>query len=83
MFLVKYHSRIMIDGFTCRDVSRSFKCHKIDIMGGIAYCYRSRYAYVTISEDELDSIDDLDNPGAYIDIPASFKAGELAYCLPF
>ena len=83
MFLIKYHERIYLDGFCCRDVSKSFKAKRIEFHGGIAYCYRSQFAYVSLSEDEIDSIDDFDNPGAYVDVAASFKAQELAYSLPF
>ena len=83
MYLVKYHKRVMIDSFTCRDVQKSFTCRKIDIIGGVAYCYRAKYAVVTLYEDEVDEIEDFDYPGAYIDVRASFRAEDLAYDLPF
>ena len=83
MLLVKYNERVMLDPFRCRDIEKSVKFHKVEFHGGLLYGYRSAYAVQTISEDEVVSIDDLNNPGACVDVPASFKAGELAYTLPF
>lgn len=83
LFRVTYKSSNLLDGFKCYDVKHTFYAHKVEFHGGIVYCYRTQYAYVAISEDDMVSIDDLNNPGAYIDISESFKAGELAYYLPF
>lgn len=82
MFEVKFRDRVYLDGFTCHDIEKSFKCKRIEFHAGIAYCYRSKFAYVAISEDDvIDFIDLIDSFS--IDVKASFKAQELAYCLPF
>ena len=83
MLLVRYNQRVMLDPFRCRDIEKSVKFHKVEFHGGLLYGYRSVYAVQTISEDEVVSIEDLNNPGAYIDVSESFKAGELTYYLPF
>ena len=83
MFLVKFHRRVMRDGFSCYDVHESFICRKIDIVGGVAYCYRAKYAVVTLYDDEVDTIEDFDRPSAFINVRASFEAEELTYDLPF
>ena len=83
MFLIKYHDSIHLDGFSVHDVSRSFKAHRVEFHDDILYCFRSKFAYVALSHDQIDDIEDSDCPGAYIDIDDSFKAKEIAYCLPF
>lgn len=83
MFRITYKSSVLLDGFRRYDARNIFMAHSIEFHGGIAYCYRSRLAYVAISEDDMIEIEDLDCPGAVVDIHASFKAKELAYDLPF
>lgn len=82
MFEVKYKTRILLDGFKAQDVVKSFKCKRIEFHAGIAYCYRSKFAYMAISEDDVIEFNDLVQ-NVYIDVHDSFKAQELAYCLPF
>lgn len=83
MLLVKYNERVMLDPFRCRDIEKSVKFHKVEFHRGLLYGWRSAYAVQTISEDEVVSIEDSEHEEAYVDVPASFKAGELAYQLPF
>jgi len=83
MLLVKYNERTYLDSWRCRDIEKSVKFHKVEFHGGLLYGWRSAYAVQTISEDEVVSIEDSEHEEAYVDVPASFKAGELAYVLPF
>ena len=72
----------MLDGFNAQDIEKSFKCKRIEFHAGIAYCYRSQFAYMAISEDDVIEFNDLVQY-APIDVDASFKAQKLVYCLPF
>lgn len=82
MFEVKYRERILLDDFKAQDIVKSFKCKRIEFHAGIVYCYRSKFAYVAISEDDVIEFNDLIQY-VPIDVHDSFKAQELAYCLPF
>lgn len=83
MFKVYYRDRFQIDSWRVRDVSRSVVLSRCWFAGGLLYGWRDRFNVVTLSRDLIDSIEDLDNPNAYIDVESSFDAGEFAYELPF
>ena len=81
MFQIYYHDSIHLDGFSVRDVSKSFKCKRIEFVGGIAYCYRSEYAYMAISQDQIDDIVDLRVPGLMVGVKESFCSGQIEYMM--
>lgn len=83
MFKVCFRERVQIDSWRVRDVARSVVLRGCWFSGGLLYGWRDQFNVVTLSRDFVDSIDDLENPGAYIDVGASFDAGEMAYFLPF
>ena len=83
MIIVKYRKRIFIPDYRAMDITETTKFHRVEFHGGILYGYRSKYSINAISEDEIEEIEDTDNPGAFIDVEASFRSQELAYCLPF
>lgn len=81
MFVVNYRERIMLDGFRARDVEKSFRCKRIEFVGGIAYCYRSEFAYVTLTADQVEAIFDLRVPGLDICVGESFRTGKIEYMM--
>ena len=83
MFKVCYRDRVFIDSWRVKDVARSVVLRGCWFSGGLLYGYKDQFNMVTLSRDLIDSIDDLENPGAYIDVNDSFNAGEMAYFLPF
>lgn len=83
MIIVKYRRRVYLPDFKAYDVPEIKKFHKVEFHSGILYGWRSRFALETVTEDEITEIEDTEYPGAEIDVKASFKAGELAYSLPF
>lgn len=83
MFKIHFRERVRIDSWRVRDVSRSVVLRGCWFSGGLLYGWRDRFNVVSLSSDQIDSIDDLENPGAFIDVAASFAAGEFAYDLPF
>ena len=83
MFIVKYNRRVYLPDYKAYDVPETKKFHRVFFSGGLLYGYRTEFSIETLSHDEIVSIDDTDNPGAYIDVDASFKAQELAYEMPF
>ena len=83
MIIVKFNRRVYLPDFKAIDITETKKFHRVEFHGGILYGWRSKYAIKTITEDEVSEIEDTDCPGAYIDVFDSFKAQELAYCLPF
>ena len=83
MFKICFRERVRIDSWRVRDVARSVVLRGCWFSGGLLYGYKDRFNVVALSSDQIDSIDDLDNVGAFIDVAASFAAGEFAYELPF
>lgn len=83
MFKICYRDRVRLDSWRVRDVARSVVLRGCWFSGGLLYGWRDQFNVVSLSADLIDSIDDLDYPGAFIDVAASFAAGEMAYDLPF
>ena len=83
MIIVKFNRRVYLPDFKAYDVPEIKKFYKVEFHGGLLYGWRSKYAVETVTEDEVTEIEDSEHEEAYIDVKASFKAQELAYCLPF
>ena len=83
MFKIFYRDRVALDSWRVVDVPRVVVLRDCWFAGGLLYGWRDRFNVVCLVDTQIDSIDDLSNPDAFIDVAASFAAGEFAYELPF